>query len=397
MVVSDDRKTQKTMKMTDGMDRSVDEVLWSPDSKRILFTAQDGPYISLFEVPVAGGDILRVLKGIITMKYKEGDKIIPIELGTLRNNFRLLADGHTLVYLGQRMNYPAEVMSSYYKDGQVKDMRQHTFTNKKLLDTLDLREPESFTFKSADGTPIQAWILLPPGFDKTKKYPAIFLVHGGPQGVWGDEFHYRWNMELFAAPGFVVVAINPRGSTGFGQAFTDGVNGDWGGKPYKDIMSGVDYALKTYPFIDKDRIGAAGASYGGYMMNWILGNTNRFKALFTHSGVYDIRSKFGATEELWFPEWEFKGTPWTNPEMYEKWSPSRLAKNFKTPTLVSHGQLDFRVVVEQSMQLFTALQRQGVESKFLYFPDEGHTILKPRNSQLWYREFHNWFKSHLMK
>ena len=272
-----------------------------------------------------------------------------------------------------------------------------TFTNKDLLSKLDLPQPESFTFKSADGTPIQAWILCPPGFVATKKYPAIFVVHGGPQGVWSDEFHYRWNMELFAAPGFVVVAINPRGSTGFGQAFTDGVNGDWGGKPYKDVMSGVDYALKTYPFIDKDRIGAAGASYGGYMMDWILGNTNRFKAIFTHSGVYDLRSMYGGTEELWFPEWEFKGTPWTNPELYEKWSPSRLAKNFKTPTLVSHGQLDFRVVVEQSMQLFTALQRQGVESKFLYFPDEGHTILKPRNAQLWYREFQNWFESHLMK
>lgn len=392
-----DRTTGKTLNVTDGMDRSVEDVMWTPDSKRLLFSAQDEEYTSLFEVPAAGGDVLRVLKGIITLQYREEGKTVTRQLGTTRTNFRLLPDGKTLVFLGQRANYPAEVMSAYYDKGQIGDIRQHTFTNKDLLDKLELPAPSSFRFKSFDGTTVQGWILTPPGFSAEKKWPTIYIVHGGPQGIWGDEFHYRWNMELFAAPGYVVVAINPRGSTGFGQAFTDGVNGDWGGKPYKDIMTGVDYTLKTYPFIDKERIGVAGASYGGYMVNWIIGNTNRFKAAFTHSGVYDIRSKYGATEELWFPEWEFAGTPWTNPQMYEKWSPSRLAKNFRTPTLVSHGQLDFRVVVEQSMQLFTALQRQGIDSRFLYFPDEGHTILKPRNSQLWYREFHAWFNSHLKK
>lgn len=391
------RKTGETTNLTQGVDRSIDEIIWTHDSKRILFTAQDEEYISLFEVPADGGDILRVLKGVVTLQFREGEKIVPMDLGTTRSSFRLHPDDKRLIFLGQRMNYPAEVMTAVYDGGQVKDMRQLTFTNRELLDKLDLPAPESFRFKSFDGVQVQGWVLLPPGFDPSKKYPMIYLVHGGPQGIWGDDFHYRWNLSLFASPGFVVVAVNPRGSTGFGQTFTDGVNGDWGGTPYKDLMAGLDYVLKTLPFIDKERIGAAGASYGGYMINWFLGHTNRFKALFSHAGVYELVSMYGGTEELWFPEWEFKGTPWTNPKMYDKWSPSRFAKNFKTPTYVAHGQLDFRVPVEQGMQLFSTLQRLGIESKFLYFPDEGHHVLKPRNSQLWYKEFHAWFKKHLMK
>jgi dipeptidyl aminopeptidase/acylaminoacyl peptidase len=391
-----DRKLDRVTLLTRGFDRSVDEIIWSHDSKRILFTAPDGGYVSLFEVPTAGGDILRVLKGVVTVRFKHDQGEQALELGTLRNSFSLLANDSTLVFVGQRANYPAEVMTAVYTKGQVRSFRQLTKTNSALIDQLDLREAESFTFKGADNTPVQGWIVRPPNFDENKKYPMIFIVHGGPQGYWGDEFHYRWNMQLFAAPGYVIVAVNPRGSQGFGQAFTDGVNGDWGGKPYQDLMKGLDYVLAKYKFIDKDRIGAAGASYGGYMMDWMLGHTNRFKAIFTHSGVYDLKSMWGGTEELWFPEWEFRGTPWTNPTMYEKWSPSSYAKNFKTPTLVSHGQLDFRVPVEQSMQLFSTLQRLGVSSRFIYFPDEGHTILKPANAKLWYDEFHAWFKKWLM-
>jgi len=392
-----ERRTGVVRNLTEGADRSVDEVFWSGDAKRVMFTAQDEGYVSLFEVPAGGGDILRVLKGVVNLRFGEQGKIVEVPLGTTRTSFRLHPDGKRLVFLGQRINYPAEVMSAFYDGEKVSDIRQLTTTNGDLLKTLDLPGAESFTFRSADKTPVQGWLLVPPAFDPQNKYPTIFIIHGGPQGVWGDEFHYRWNMSLFAAPGFVIVAINPRGSTGFGQAFTDGVNRDWGGIPYQDIMAGVDHVLKTFPFVDRNRLGVAGGSYGGYLVNWIIGNTNRFKAALSHSGVYDIRSKYGATEELWFPEWEFAGTPWTNPQMYERWSPSRLAKNFSTPTLVTHGQNDFRVVVEQSMQLFTSLQRQGVESRFIYFPDEGHLILKPRNSQLWYREFHEWFKKHLKK
>ena len=391
-----DRQSGKTTLLTEGVDRSVDEILWTKDGKRLLFSAQDGVYKSLFEVPVGGGDVLRVIKGMLELQYQHMDTVQVVELGTYRHDFRLHPDGERLVFLGERQNYPTEVMSIRYDGKRLSDIRQLTTTNKAVLDSIDMPSPESFTFKSFDGAEVQGWIIVPPGFDAKKKYPIIYLVHGGPQGVWADNFHYRWNTALFAAPGFVVVAVNCRGSVGFGQAFTDGVNGDWGGAPYKDLMKGLDFVLKKYPFIDAKRIGAAGASYGGYMMNWFLGNTDRFKALFCHAGVYDLTSMYGGTEELWFTEWEFKGTPWTNQKMYDRWSPSRLAGKFKTPTYVSHGQLDFRVPVEQGMQLFTALQRRGIESRFLYFPDEGHLVLKPRNARLWYGEFHDWFKKHLM-
>ena len=392
-----DRGSGRTWTLTEGVDRSVDEIIWTKDSDRLLFTAQDGPYKSLFDVPVKGGDVLRVLKGILELQYTHMDTVKTIELGTYRHDFRLHPDGKTLVFLGERMDYPTEVMSIVYDGKSISDIRQLTTTNSELLEQIEMHAPESFTFTSFDGKEVQGWILVPPGFDPAKKYPMIYLVHGGPQGVWSDNFHYRWNLELFSSPGFVVAAVNCRGSVGFGQEFTDGVNGDWGGAPYKDLMKGLDFILKNYPFVDKGRIGAAGASYGGYMMNWFLGNTDRFKAIFCHAGVYDLWSMYGATEELWFPEWEFEGTPWKNPKMYDRWSPSRLAGKFKTPTYVSHGQLDFRVPVTQGMQLFTALQRQGIESHFLYFPDEGHLVLKPRNSQLWYHEFHEWFKKKLME
>jgi dipeptidyl aminopeptidase/acylaminoacyl peptidase len=392
-----ERSSGRTWTLTEGVDRSVDEVLWTADSKRLLFTAQDGPYKALFDVPVQGGDVLRVLKGVLELQYTHMDSVKVVELGTYRHHFRLHPDGETLVFVGERMSYPAEILSIKYDGQKISDIRQLTTTNVEVVKELEMHAPESFTFKSFDGKEVQGWIVVPPDFDPAKKYPMIYLVHGGPQGAWSDNFHYRWNLELFAAPGFVVAAVNCRGSVGFGQDFTDGVNGDWGGAPYKDLMTGLDHILKTYTFVDKNRIGAAGASYGGYMMNWFLGNTDRFKAVFCHAGVYDLWSMYGATEELWFPEWEFEGTPWKNPKMYDRWSPSRLAAKFKTPTYVSHGQLDFRVPVTQGMQLFTALQRQGVESHFLYFPDEGHLVLKPRNAQLWYHEFHSWFKKKLME
>jgi len=232
-------------------------------------------------------------------------------------------------------------------------------------------------------------MVTPPNFDPAKKYPAIVLIHGGPQGAWMNSWGYRWNPEPFASRGYVVLLPNPRGSTGYGQKFVEEISGDWGGKAYTDIMNGVD-KLGAMPFVDSNRIGAAGASFGGYMIDWILGHTDRFKALVSHDGVYKLTSMYGVTEELWFPEWEFGGTPWAHPELYEKWSPHLFVKNFKTPTLVVQGELDFRVPVDQGLQLFTALQRRGVPSKLLYFPDEGHWVLKPQNSKLWYQTVRDW-------
>jgi dipeptidyl aminopeptidase/acylaminoacyl peptidase len=218
----------------------------------------------------------------------------------------------------------------------------------------------------------------------------IFLIHGGPQGQWGDQFHYRWNVQMFASRGYVAVLINPRGSTGYGQRFTDEISRDWGGKVYEDLMKGADYVLKSYPFIDGTRMAAAGASYGGYMIDWIEGHTDRFKCLVSHDGVFDPMSMYGATEELWFPEWEFAGTPYKNPQLYQRWSPLAYASKFKTPVLVIHGQMDFRVDVSQGFQLFTALQRQGIKSKMLYFPDESHFVLKPANAELWHKTVLDW-------
>jgi dipeptidyl aminopeptidase/acylaminoacyl peptidase len=271
-----------------------------------------------------------------------------------------------------------------------------THINNALLNQLDLPKMESFWFTAKDGTKEQGFLIRPPNFDASKKYPLKFLIHGGPQGAWGDAWSYRWNAELFAANGYVVVMINPGGSTGYGQAFVDRVNGDWGGKPFTDLMTGLDYAEQHYPFIDKNRECALGASYGGYMANWILGHTNRFKCIVSHDGMFNAESAFGSTEEDWFNTWEFKGNPWDyygkpddqNP--FRKWSPSLYAKNFKTPTLVVHSQLDYRLDVSEGFQLFDTLQLLGVPSKMLYFPDEGHWVLQPQNSQLWYKTVNAW-------
>jgi dipeptidyl aminopeptidase/acylaminoacyl peptidase len=298
---------------------------------------------------------------------------------------------------------PIEIIEEIAKQSDV------THLNDALLAQLDLPKMQSFWFTAKDGTKLQGFLIPPPGFDPQKKYPVKFLIHGGPQGAWGDMWSYRWNAELFAANGYVVVMINPRGSTGYGQAIVDGVNGDWGGKPFSDLMTGLDYAEQHYPFIDKTRECALGASYGGYMANWVLGHTDRFKCIVSHDGMFNAESAFGSTEEDWFNIWEFKGHPWDyyegvptdrsssvgrgkpdseNP--FRKWSPSLYAKNFKTPTLVIHSQLDYRLDVSEGLQLFDTLQLLGVPSKMLYFPDEGHWVLKPQNSQLWYKTVNAW-------
>ncbi len=268
--------------------------------------------------------------------------------------------------------------------------QQLSHLNDSVFSQVSMSPLETFWLTGAHGDKVQGWLIKPPNFDPTKKYPVKFIVHGGPEVPFGDEWSYRWNFELFAANGYVVVFINFHGSPGYGQKFIDAINGDWGGAPFEDLMKGLDYAEQHYPFIDKDRECALGASYGGYMANWILGHTNRFKCIVTHDGMFNPFSAWGTTEELWFNEWEFKGTPYTNHDMYNKWSPRNSSPNFKTPTLVIHSQLDYRLDVSEGFQLFTTLQRMGVPSKMLYFPDEGHWVLKPQNSQLWYKTVNDW-------
>ena len=236
------------------------------------------------------------------------------------------------------------------------------------------------------------WIIKPPDFDPSKKYPLVYMVHGGPQGAWTDSWSYRWCPQLWAAQGYILALPNPRGSTGFGQKFVNEITRDWGGKVYEDLMRGVD-TLMQFPYIDTVKKAAAGASFGGYMMNWFEGHTDRFKTIVSHDGDYDFYTAYGVTEETWFAEWE-TGIPWQTPD-FDKFSPHKYAQNFKTPMLLIHGELDYRVPVCEGMQLFTALQRQGIPSKFLYFPDEGHWVLKPQNSELWHKTVFDWIAQYL--
>lgn len=322
--------------------------------------------------------------------------VFPVPLG-VEGQFGSLsvsADGKKCALTVAKMTMPPEVFVGGLAEAGGESARNVSQANAKFLAGLDLPVPQSVQVEGAGGTPMQMWILKPPGFDPNKKWPLVYLVHGGPQGAWEDGWSYRWNPEAWAAQGYVVALPNPRGSTGFGQKYVDDISGDWGGKCYEDLMKGVE-SLEKLPYIDKSRMAAAGASFGGYMMNWFQGNTTRFKTLITHCGVFNFDSMYATTEELWFDEWEHGGPPWgKNRASYEKHSPHRLAKNFKTPMLIIHNDLDFRVPVSEGHQLFTTLQRLGVPSKFINFPDEGHWVLKPANSQYWHNEVFAWLKKY---
>ena len=376
-----DRQSGKTRDLTEKSDRSVGSFAWRPDSTALLFAAEDHGGAPIFGVSL--GTELSTPDGGGAPELHADDLIFE---GDVLFFTRMSARAPNEIW---RMDpAPEDELATYSLDSGLKPV---THMNDALLSQIDMQPLESFTFKGANDEEVQGFMVKPPGFDPNKKYPLKFLIHGGPQGAWGNEWTYRWNAELFAATGnYVVVMINFHGSTGYGQKFTDSISGDWGGQPYVDLMKGLDSVEKTYPFIDKNREAALGASYGGYMANWILGHTNRFKCIVSHDGMFNTESAYGTTEELWFPEWEFKGAPWKEREMYRKFSPHLFADKFKTPTLVVHGQNDYRLDVSEGFQLFTTLQRLGIPSKMLYFPDEGHWVLKPQNSRLWYKTVNDW-------
>jgi dipeptidyl aminopeptidase/acylaminoacyl peptidase len=375
--------------LSPNFDRWVDSIAWSPDSETIYLTAGN-----------EGKNPIYALRLAQTTPWPE-------ELVDGYNDSPTpTPDGKMLVFDTQSIAAPSEIYTAPLMFAQcrmafppneytIPDCLQSkakplTHMNDEMLAKVAMEPMETFWFTGAAKEKVQGFLVRPPGFDKNKKYPMKFLIHGGPQGAWGDDWSYRWNPELFAANGYVVVTINFHGSTGYGQKFIDAINGNWGGAPYEDLMMGLDYAEKTYRFIDKGRECALGASYGGYAINWIEGHTDRFKCLVSHDGMFNTESAFGTTEELWFNEWEFKGTPWTNREMYRKWSPHLYATNFKTPMLIVHGQLDYRLDVSEGFQMFTTLQRLKVPSKLMYFPDEGHWVLKPQNSRFWYQTVNTW-------
>jgi len=366
-----ERATGRTRSLTEALDTSVDSFVWSSDSRKLYLEADEKAAKPIWMVAVSGGSVTKVVEGAVNgeVSISRGDQV--------------------LAFARQTLSRPAEVYASS-SDGR--DMRVVTHMNDELFAGLDVSRPESVSYAGAEGTPVQMWILRPAGFDSARKYPLVFWVHGGPQSAFTDSWSYRWNAQLWAAQGYVLALPNPRGSAGFGQKFVDEVSHDWGGRAFEDLMKGLAY-LEKQSYIDTNRMAAAGASYGGYMMNWFQARTAKFRCLVVHCGVFNFWNMYGATEELWFDEWDH-GIPWETPD-FDKHSPHRYLKDFKTPTLVIHNELDFRVPVNEGMNLFTALQRKGIPSKFLYFPDEGHWVLKPQNSELWHKTVFAWLAEYL--
>jgi dipeptidyl aminopeptidase/acylaminoacyl peptidase len=368
-----DRSTGAIRNLTPTFDRWVGDFSWAPDSRRLYFVAEEEGRVPLFSVGLEGGEVKRVL---------EGSNSAP----------GFTPDGKTMVFTRQSIQAPNEIFKAPVAGGSAAPL---TRLNQSVFDRAFTAPLEPFWFTGAEGARVQGFLVKPPGFDPAKKYPVKFLIHGGPQGMWGDTWTYRWNAQLFAAGGYLVVLINPRGSTGYGQRFINEIRGDWGGRVYEDLMRGLDHVEAAFPFVRKGSACAMGASYGGYMVNWILGHSDRFRCAVSHDGTFNSYSQWGTTEELFFKEWEFLGPPWAPGSVYHVWSPHLFAGRMRTPTLVIHGQLDYRVDVSEGFMLFTTLQRQGVPSKMLYFPDEGHWVLKPQNSRLWYQTVNAWVDSYL--
>ena len=370
------RQAGQSENISASFDRSAGELSWSPDSKTIYFLAENETLQPIYAMePRTGATPKKLLDGFNAAYSFSGD-------------------GKILVTERTSLTMPGELFVAA-ADGS--GLKQLTHANDSILASVEMNAPETFWFEGAEATRVQAMIIRPPQSVPTKKYPMLVLLHGGPQTMWSNAWGYRWNAQLFSGAGYVTLMINRRGSTGYGQKFTDQITADWGGRAYVDVMKGIDAAILKYPYIDKTKMAAAGGSYGGYMADWLATHTDRFKAIVSHAGVYDKVSMY-ATEELWFEEHDSQGTPWTAPENYKKWSPSTYAADlgkYKTPTLVVAGERDYRVPYTQSLEFFSALQRQGVPSKLVVFPDEGHWVLKPQNSQFWYKTFLDWLAEYV--
>ena len=373
-----DRSTGQARELPVGFDNYVEDIAIAPDNQTIYFTSGENASQNVYGVSVTGGK--------------------PKKLGEIGfvSDLKVTPDGKTLVFTRSTGATPPEI-GTMNTDGT--GYAALTHVNDAFIQRFGLQKLEDFAWTGAANARVHGLVTKPANFDPNKKYPLFVLIHGGPQGANNDSWSYRWNAQIFANQGYVVLSPNPRGSTGYGQKFVNEISGDWGGKAYTDIMNGVADFVSKNKYIDQDRIGAGGASYGGYMVDWIMGHNNdprfKFKVFLSHAGVYNLESMAGATEELWFVNYEFKGMPWQNAALYNKWSPHKFAANFKTPTLVTGGELDFRVPVDQDLQLYTALQLNNVESKLIIFPDEGHWILKPQNSEFWYTNVLDWFNKHL--
>ncbi|HKY31044.1 MAG TPA: S9 family peptidase [Candidatus Polarisedimenticolia bacterium] len=370
-----DRATGRNRRLTESWDRSASSVAWASDGRTLFVTAGDTARHKIFSVDADSG------------------RVTPIVEDHYNASLSVMQGGR-LIFLRDSLTSPAEIFVSR-QDGS--DLRALTRVNAERMAAAQVSQPEEFWFTGARGDKVHGWLLKPVGFEPGRRHPLAFLIHGGPQGSWEDHFHYRWNPQVYAGAGYVTVAIDFHGSTGYGQAFTDAIRGDWGGAPYEDLMAGLDHVLATHDYVDGTRMGALGASYGGYMVNWIAGQTDRFRCLVSHDGEFDMMAGYYTTEELWFPEWEQGGTPWEKREVYERFSPSTYVHRWKTPMLVIHGALDYRLPETEGFAAFTALQRLGVPSKLLHFPDENHWVLKARNSILWHETVIGWLDQWLKK
>jgi len=362
-----DLRNGETREVAPQWDRSAQGLAFSSDGKTLYTRADDLGHRRLFALDARSGRV-RPLSGDGTVSG----------FSVARN---------TVAFSRENLSSPAQLFTLDRRDR----LRQITQHNAERLGELRFGEYEQFSFTGADGDTVRGWVVKPVGFEEGERYPVAFIVHGGPQGSMGNSFHYRWNPQTYAGQGYAVVFIDFHGSTGYGQSFTDSISGDWGGKPLEDLRKGWTAVRDRYPFLDGERACALGASYGGYMINWIAGSwPDAFRCLVNHSGVFDNRSMYYATEELWFPEWEMGGPQFRVPAGYEAHNPVNRVSEWRTPMLVIHGARDFRVPLEQGLSAFTALQRQGIPSQFLYFPDENHWILKPANSVQWHRTVEAW-------
>ncbi len=354
--------------LTESWDRSLGDFVLSGDGRTVYATASNLGEVTLFAVDRTSGEVTELVS--------DGSVSSP----------RPVNGG--VVFTRSDLGYPARL---YFAASDGSALRVLADPNAERMATLEMGEFEPFTFPGWNGETVHGWVVEPADYTPGKKYPVAFLIHGGPQGSFGNNFHYRWNPQTYAGAGYAAVMVDFHGSTGYGQEFTDSIGGDWGGKPLEDLQKGLAAAIERYDFLDGDKVCALGASYGGYMINWIAGAwPERFRCLVNHDGLFDLRSMYYATEELWFPEWDQRGPYHENPEQHERHNPVNLVENWQTPMLVVHGALDFRVPETQGFQTFTALQRRGIPSKLLYYPDENHWVLKPNNSIQWHDEVNAW-------
>jgi dipeptidyl aminopeptidase/acylaminoacyl peptidase len=364
-----ERATGQRRPLTKALDRSVEEMVWAPTSDGLYFAARDQGRRSVYEVDLDGDVDVVLAEGWAT-------------------DLAVVPDGTRLVLVRSRVHQPPELWSLALDGG---DLEPLTSFNADLQDELELPEVEDLWFEGADGDRVHALVQRPPGFRPDRTYPLALVIHGGPQGMWGDRFMTSWfTFPLVTAPGYVGLFVNPRGSEGYGSTFREQVSRDYGGRVMEDLMAGLDAAIASYDLVDSQRLAVMGGSFGGYATNWMIGHSQRFRCAVSHAGLYNLTSFFGATEELWFPAWDMGSTPWDEPELYARFSPHRVASSMRTPTLVTHGERDYRVPFAESLQLFTALQVQHVPSRLVVFPDEGHVIRGLQNNVRWWREIHRW-------